>query len=162
MLNKANEINKQKQENKTFNELLEQASSIHTKTNSYGRHYNNLVKLPKTASEMRFYIHNNNKQLVGATVATSPIKHGYTENNLVKHYRRASTTTIYPHELIYLAKQSNGDINEFRKLVRKRVGFAMANSEIEELIHRATKNKPSECMCAVIEQVEERVNVYTK
>lgn len=129
-------------------------------TKSDAKHCGGQIVLRKnTKPEMRIFIRDNTRQVKAVTFSTSAI-YGNCARSYKKFYYKVGATVVRPCEVRYLARKSNYDMREFRKLMGARLGRYICKSEALEFIDAAAKHHNKKTFGAIREEVPKGVKVY--
>lgn len=129
-------------------------------TKSDARHCGGQITLHKCAKpEMRIFIRDNTRQFKAATFSDSAIR-GNCARTCKKFYYEVGATVVKPYEVRSLARKSNYDMREFRKLMGARLDRDVCKPEAIELINAAAKYHNTETLGATRKEVPKGVKVY--
>lgn len=139
---------------------LEQTRTQIEKNAARGR--GKTISLHRSAApEMRIFIRDNNRGMVGATFSAAPIRNGYHASRKRYYYQRGEAI-LSAMEVSNAAYATNYNYAKFVQVLRKRLGRELAPSEVQEIVANASKGHATEAMAFAKYKVPKGVKVYAK
>lgn len=139
---------------------LEQKRTQIEKNSAKGR--GKAISLHRSAApEMRIFIRDNNRGMVGATFSAAPIRNGYHASRKRYYYQRGEVI-LSAMEVSNKAYAAKYNYAKFTKALRERLGRELAPSEVQEIIANASKGHATEAMAFAKCKVPNGVKVYAK
>lgn len=113
------------------------------------------------APEMRIFIRDNNRGMIGATFSAAPIRNGYHASRKRYYYQRGEVI-LSAMEISNKAYAAKYNYAKFTKALRERLGRELAPSEVREIVANASKGHATEAMAFAKYKVPKGVKVYAK